>query len=454
MLKKSIQKNENIIISKSDLCEIFLSGCKDCSQKNIGLEYEKLGIKKTNFEAASYFDISSFLLNFQKKTKENWLNIKDNDALVGLVSKNGTITLEPGAQTELSLKPMQNIFDIETYLKTYNIETAKIADKQGVIWLGYGIQPISTYRNINIIPKKRYECMTRYLPNVAPKPFIMMRETAGIQVSVDYKSEEDAMKKFALSLKLSPIVSAMFANSPIRNGRLTKYKSNRALSWLEMDSTRCGLVSAKALRKGDFTFQDYVEILLDVPMIFIERENSLGYKNTINLSGLTFREFLKNGHEGYFATKEDWLLHLSLYFPDVRFKNYIEIRNHDNQRQELICSIPAFWKGLLYNDDAISAVEELLKDFSYFDFEYLRRMTPKNGLDVKIKHHNLKDYAQELVKISSQSLKLYGLGEEVFLIPIEELLKKNLTPADIIIQNWESIWAHKIEKFIEYSKLS
>ena len=269
-----------------------------------------------------------------------------------------------------------------------------------------------------------------------------------------YNSEEDAMKKFALSLKLSPIVSAMFANSPIRNGRLTKNKSNRALSWLEMDNARCGLVSSKALRKGDFTFEDYVEILLDVPMIFIERENSIGQKTTINLSGLTFRDFLKNGYEGCFATKEDWLLHLSLYFPDVRFKNYIEVRNQDNQRQDLIYSIPAFWKGLLYNDDAISAVDELLKDFSYLDFEYLRRMTPKNGLDIKIKHHVLKDYAKEFVKIASRSLKSYGQGEEVFLEPLLELVQKGLTPADVVIQNWESVWAHKIEKFSEYSKLS
>lgn len=123
----------------------------------------------------------------------------------------------------------------------------QIAEQFGIYWLGYGIQPVSTYKNIHIIPKKRYEYMTKYLPTVAKKPLVMRRETSGIQASFDYKDEADAMRKFAFALKLSPIVSAAFANSPVRNGRLTKYKSNRAASWLDTDNDRAGLVSARFL---------------------------------------------------------------------------------------------------------------------------------------------------------------------------------------------------------------
>ena len=447
-----INKEDSIITSESQLCEIFYCGCKSCAQKNIGLEFEKLPVNKTSYKASPYFEVARFLMDFKNG---KWQGIEENGALLGLNGANGTVSLEPGSQTELSLAPQSSVFDIEKYLNNYNKQTAQIAQKYGIYWLGYGIQPVSTYRNINIIPKKRYEYMTKYLPSVAKKPLVMMRETAGIQVSVDYSDEADAMKKFSAALKLSPIMSAVFSNSPVRNSRLTKFKSNRAASWLETDNDRCGLVSAKAFNVNSFSFEQYAEILLDVPMIFIERNQTelSNSKTAIKVDNMTFREFMKNGYQGYIATKRDWELHLSLYFPDVRFKNYIEIRNHDNQRKELICAVPAFWKGIIYNDSAIDAVNELLKDFSYFDFEYLRRKTPQKGLDIKIRHHKLSDLANEIVQISYESLKSYEKGEEKFLEPLIFMLSRGLTPADIIVDKWENEWNSDISKLVDYSCL-
>ena len=240
-----------------------------------------------------------------------------------------------------------------------------------------------------------------------------------------------------------------------RNSRLTKFKSNRASSWLDTDNDRCGLVSAKAFRRGEFSFAEYAEILLDVPMIFIERNltNLPNSKTALKVENLTFRQFLKDGYQGYRATKQDWELHLSLYFPDVRFKNYIEIRNHDNQRKELVCAVPAFWKGIIYNDSAIESVNELLKDFSCFDFEYLRRKTPQKGLDMKIKHQKLSDIAKEIVKISYESLKTYKKNEEKYLEPLMALLDNGKTPADLIIQKWENEWQGNIKYLVDYSRL-
>ena len=453
MLKNiPLNQEDTIITSKKHLCEIFYSGCKSCAQKNIGLEFEKLPVNKNTFKAASYFETARFLLDFKNG---KWQGLEENGAILGLSGTDGTISLEPGSQTELSLNPKSSVCEIEKYLDNYNKQTSRIAQKYGIYWLGYGIQPVSTYRNINIIPKKRYEYMTKYLPTVAKRPLVMMRETAGVQVSVDYSDEADAMKKFSAALRLSPIMSAVFANSPVRNSRLTKFKSNRASSWLDTDNDRCGLVSAKAFRRGEFSFAEYAEILLDVPMIFIERNltNLPNSKTALKVENLTFRQFLKDGYQGYRATKQDWELHLSLYFPDVRFKNYIEIRNHDNQRKELVCAVPAFWKGIIYNDSAIESVNELLKDFSCFDFEYLRRKTPQKGLDMKIKHQKLSDIAKEIVKISYESLKTYKKNEEKYLEPLMALLDNGKTPADLIIQKWENEWQGNIKYLVAYSRL-
>lgn len=444
-----IETEQNLITDEAQLCNIFRSGFKSCSKKNVGVEFEKLPVNNKTFKAAPYSAVSKFLLDFKNG---QWQGVYENGSILGLQNADGSISLEPGSQTEISLVPSSSISEIKKYLDNYNKTTAKAADKHGITWLGYGIQPISTYSTMNIIPKKRYEHMTKYLPTVAKKPLIMMRETSGIQASFDYENEADAMKKFSLALKLSPIISAAFANSPIRNGRLTKYKSNRAASWLETDNNRCGLVSSSAFKPDAFCFEDYARILLDVPMIFIERTIN-NTKTALSTPNMTFRQFFKHGYEGYQATVQDWELHLSLYFPDVRFKSYLEIRNHDNQRSDLICAVPAFWKGLIYNDSAINAVNDILKSFTYFDFAYLRTKTPQHGLDIKIKNLRLKDLAKEIVQISYDSLKSYHSNEEIYLEPFKELVDKGLTPADIIINKWQNEWKGDISKLVEYSKL-
>ena len=449
-----INNEEHLITHESQLTEIFFSGCKKrdiIAQKRVGLEFEKLPVCKKDFKAASYQEIAKFLTVLKNNSRQWTQGVYEDKALLGLVSDDGVITLEPGSQTELSLKPLKNIDTIAKILQNYNKVTAELAQEHGIIWLGCGIQPVSTYRNINIIPKKRYEYMTKYLPSVAKKPLVMMRETAGIQASFDYSDEKDAMQKFAFALKLSPFVSAIYANSPIRNSRLTKYKSNRAASWLETDNDRCGLVSPKVF-SGDFSFEEYAQILLDVPMIFIERYIN-GVKKSLRVENLTFRKFMKQGYQGFYPNKDDWSTHLSLYFPDVRIKSYIEIRNHDNQRRDLICSVPALWKGLLYNNEAMRAVLDILKNLTYFDFEYVRRKTLKYGLDMKIKHLPLKDIAKEIVDISYQSLKSYSKGEENFLEPLKEYTDNGITPADVVIKNFNTTWNRNISKFIEYCQL-
>lgn len=446
MLKHHIEKN--IIKDKSQLTDLFYSGCKE-SEKT-GIEFEKLPVYSNTFKAVKYEDIARFMLQYKNGT---WESLFDNRHLIGLENESAHITLEPGSQFEISLNPQKNIKEIKTALDDYNTATAELGDKLGITWLGYGIQPVSTYKNIKIIPKRRYDFMTEYLPNVAKKPLVMMRETSGIQVGMDYKSEEDAMKKLAVSLKLSPIVSAIYSNSPIRNGRLSKYKSFRALSWLNTDNDRCGLVSSKLFRQNnEFSFEQYAETLLDVPMIFIERpmENT----SAISVNGLTFRQFLKDGFNGFSATIEDWELHLSLYFPEVRLKSYLEIRNHDNQKSELIPSVPAFWKGIIYNSDAIETVESIFKGFKYRDFQFIRNNAPRYGLDFKIRNTKIADLAKEFIKISYQSLKSMKTNEEKYLTPLMKYTNHNITPADKIIDLWENKWNADISKLVEYTRLA
>lgn len=417
----------NIIASQKELTEIFYSGCK--TEQLVGLEYEKLPVYQKNYKAVTYEDIIKVILDMENSDRTV---IFDRKNPIGLLMKEGHISLEPGCQFEVSLNPVKNIKELKNFIENYNQETAEIAKRHGICWLGLGIQPVSVFNDIKIIPKKRYDFMTEYLPKKARLPFVMMRETAGIQVGMDYSDEEDAMNKLSTAIKLSPIVSAMYANSPIRNSRLSGSKSFRAYSWLNTDEDRCGLISEKLLH-NDFSFEDYKNVLMKVPMIFLQKGDKY-----IPVGNLTFEEYYKKGFEGYFPTIEDWELHLSLYFTDVRLKSYLEIRNHDSQQTEMITTVPALWKGLLYNEDARLEIENIFKKCEYKDFEELRYLTPEYGLQTPFKRYQLSDLAKEIVNISLQSLKILKTGEEEFLMPLCEYIKQGKTPADKIIEKFKN----------------
>ncbi|MBE7704759.1 MAG: hypothetical protein E7Z90_02955 [Cyanobacteria bacterium SIG29] len=418
-----LKDNEtDLIFDEKQLAEIFYSGCK--TEQKIGVESEKLLVYKNNNQAVKYDDVVKILNCFDKN---EWQELYENNNLMGLKSNFGIISLEPGSQIELSLQPFKSLEEINAKLIEYYANLDNYAQLNGTKVLNFGIQPISTYEDITIIPKKRYEYMTKYLPTKGNEPFVMMRETAGIQANFDYKNEDDAIKKLSLALKMSPIISAIYSNSPIRKGELNGYKSFRANSWLNVDEQRCGYISKKLFDKNEhFTFKDYVEILLDIPMIFVQQNNS--YIPTTQ----TFRQYLQTKQ----AKLSDWMTHLSLYFPDVRLKSYVEIRNHDAQTPLMTFSVPAFWKGIMYNEDAISEIEKILSKYTYEDFMELREEAPKHAIKSKLGNFEIIDFIKEFFDISYASLKSNNMQEEKYLDCVYEYISLKRTPADDIIDNF------------------
>ena len=354
----NIQTQEKL--DKKEILKLFKSGCKSCEQQKIGIEYERLPIFSVTSKSADYsseFGICNFLRNFAKE--ENWDYITDDYNIIGLKQGHDTVTLEPGCQIELSLKPEKTIDELKNRVDELDKQMKPILDKSGISLLNYGVSPLSTHKSINLIPKKRYHLMAKYLWGILSD--VMMRETAGIQCCIDFESEEDAMDKFRIANKLAPFMTAMFANSPIRGGVETGYKSFRALSWLNTDNDRCGFVGQIDDR---FSFEEYIDYVLQSPMIFINRESG-----AIPVNGkINFSEFIENGFEDFSANLEDFKLHANLYFPDVRLRNFVEIRNHDCNGKGLQYAILAIYKGILYSHSAMKEVEELLKPFEYRDF--------------------------------------------------------------------------------------
>lgn len=425
-----------------DILNIYTSGCKEKSLHTIGLEYERLPISMVTNKAVDYsaeFGVCNFLRSFAKA--ENWDYITDDYNIIGLKQGHDTITLEPGCQMELSIKPEKSIALLEKKINMLDKLMEPILDRMGITLLGYGVSPLSTHKNINLLPKRRYALMAKYLWGILSD--VMMRETAGIQGCFDFVNEQDAVRKFKISNKLTPFVTAMFANSPIRGGVDTGYKSFRALSWLNTDNDRCGF--AYRLR-DDYSFDEYIDYVMNTPVIFITREDLPVYIN----GKINFKDFLKNGWEGFEPTLDDYLLQANLCFPEVRLRNFIEIRNQDCGKKQTPYAVLALYKGILQSDSAMDEVEELFKPYTYNDFAELRYNVPKSGLSAKIAGDSAAEVAKEILYISEKSLICENNGDEKYLDFIKEFTLQGITPADVIIRNWNGIWNKDIKKLIKF----
>ena len=404
----------------NQLLDEFLLGCK--TTKKIGMEYERIPVSKYTNVAIPYegeYGICELLREFAQK--DNWDYIQDENYIIGLKKLHETITLEPGCQLELSIEPQEYIRDLKKRIEEIDSALKPLLEEYDIKLLNKGVSPNTTYKNIKLIPKRRYHLMANYLWGILSD--VMMRETAGIQVGIDFKSEEDAMRKFNLANLIMPFATAMFANSKIRGGVDTGYKSFRALAWLNTDNERCGFATNF---KKDIGFKSYIDTVLETPMIFINRGGKC-----IEVNGkLTFKQFLEKGFDGFYPTIEDWQLHSNLYFPEVRLRNFIEIRNHDCVGNGLQYSIPALYKGIMYSKSALEEAEDFLGKFSPNEIKELRYNVPRFALQSKIGNKNILPICKELTEIAYYSLKTECENEEQFLLPLMELLKKGKCPAE------------------------
>lgn len=430
----------------NEILETFKKNYKSVDEFKVGIEFERIPISSKDFKMVDYSKengIYELLRTFAKL--DEWEYVTDDYNIIGLKKGEDRIFLEPGSQIELSLEPQKNISKIKAKIDSFDKKINPILRKYEINLLEYGISPVSTYKHINLIPKKRYHIMADYLWGILSD--VMMRETAGIQACYDFSSEEDAIRKFRIANIISPFISAMFANSPIRGGVDTGYKTFRGLSWLNTDNERCGFMSKKLFDiKSGYGFKDYIDEVMQVPMIFIIRDE----KPVKILGKINFKQFLHNGFEGYNATLEDFELHANLYFPEVRLRNFIEIRNHDCANHGMQYSILALYKGLLYNKNALAAIEKLTSKFSYNNVMEFRYNVPKNALNSKIGKHQAKDIAKEILDIAQNALRENGEGEDSFLEPILELTPYGISPADIILSNWNGHWNKDVSKLIKY----
>jgi glutamate--cysteine ligase len=429
------------------LVESFTQSCKPRDRWRIGTEFEKVTVRAADAHAALFSGgqgIEALLKGMAERF--GWDPLRDGDRVVALRRGGASITLEPGGQVELSGEPFATVHETARELREHVVESVTVGGELGLAFLGLGMQPISRLEEIEWVPKQRYRIMAPYMLRVGTLGQRMMKQTATVQVNLDFASEADAMAKMRTGMGLAPLVSAMFANSPISDGDLNRYMTFRGHVWTDTDNARSGLL--RFVFRANAGFIDYVDYALDVPMYFIIRDG------WIDMTAYTFRRFLNEGYRGHRATMADWHAHLTTLFPEVRLKGYIELRSADSQAPELLLALPALAKGVLYDDDALQAAWDLVKAWSWEERLALWDDAHRRALAATIRGLTLRDLCRELLAIAEYGLRRQdcrnprGLDETIYLERLVHEVRKGRCPADRVRESWLREWSQDVRKLV------
>ncbi|MDT0575325.1 glutamate--cysteine ligase [Croceicoccus sp. F390] len=441
-----------IIENRAQLTEPMIAGEKRADAWRIGTEHEKFVYRRADKHALTYDEEGGIRDILLALGDFGWNRVEENGRVIAMAGPDGTVSLEPAGQLELSGAPLVDLHQTCAETGRHLEQVKQIGERLGVGFLGTGMWPDKARTDLPMMPKGRYDIMRRHMPRVGNLGLDMMLRTCTIQVNLDYASEADMVKKFRVGLALQPLATALFANSPFLEGKPSGYLSYRSHIWSDTDPARTGMLPF--VFEDGFGYGRYVEYMLDVPMYFVFRD-----ERYIDAAGMSFRDFLDGKLPvlpGERPTQSDWQDHLSTAFPEVRLKSFLEMRGADGGPWDRICALPALWVGLLYDQSALDAAWDLVKGWDMAGREHLRATVPARGLDAPLPGGgSLRDIAGEVLTIARSGLSARnrcnsgGDNETGFLEPLEEVVRTGRTPAEEMLAKYHGRWNGDVSHIYE-----
>jgi glutamate--cysteine ligase len=416
-----------------DLVAWFRGHERPPSDWKVGLEHEKIGLVAGTLEPVPYEGPRGIAALLRGFTRFGYQPFEEGGRVIASLHGGLTVSLEPGGQLELSGRPFKDVHIIAAELDRHLRKCQALASDIGLEFLAVGYRPWGTPATAQWMPKDRYRVMRPFLEARGRHAVDMMAMTGSTQVSFDFGSERDMAEKLRTALAAQPAVTALYANSPIVNGRVAGWKSFRVEVWNHVDPARCGLLPF-AFSQGfeADAYQRYVEWALDVPMIFLRRGGRY-----LETGGRTFRAFLAEGLEGERPTLADWEDHLTALFPDVRVKGVVEVRGADACDPAMTKALAALWKGILYSRESRDRAWDLVKRFSIEERRTLMTAAGREGLAARAPGgRTLRELAGELLEAASVGLcRQHCCGEQGdderrWLAPLAERVASGRSPAD------------------------
>lgn len=372
---------------------------KDPKNFLIGAELEYFIVDNKSLKSISYYGDNGIQNLLETLVTKDFKANLDNDSIVGLTNSFLAITLEPGAQFEISLNPQKSVVELEhNYLQFLQILEPILKQRDQKLHSS-GYHPVSKIDEIRFLPKKRYNYMSEYLKNQGEMALNMMKGTASIQVAIDYSSEIDFTKKMLLASRLTPILSSVYDNSPIFEG--TKYNDYclRTKIWNNCDNDRCGIVPQ--VFQKDFGYEKYAEYLLELIPIYLLQNSKL-------------IKFEKPFKEVFDPTKnvESQLNHIfSMCFPDVRARNYIELRMTDSLPYPLNFGFLELVNIIFYDRAVFEKVSDLLGNITLSEINEAKDDSIKFGISAMFGDKKISKYYNEILDIiGNQKSKHFHLN--------------------------------------------
>ncbi len=443
------------LTDKGVLIDYLASGCKPPEDWRIGTEHEKFAYHREDLSYLQYEGERGVRAILEGLTEYGWEPVTEKGNIIALTRQGGgAVSLEPAGQLELSGAPLENIHQTCGEVHEHLKHVKEIAAKLGIVFVGMGYRPEEQTAEIPWMPKGRYKIMREYMPKKGNLGLDMMQNTCTVQVNLDFDSEKTMVDMFRIGLALQPVATALWANSPFRYGKPSGFLSFRSHIWTDTDPDRCGTLPF--VFEDGFGFERYVDYILDVPMYFVYRDG-----NYIDVSGQSFRDFMAGklpGLPGEYPTMKDWEDHLTTAFPEVRLKKYLEMRGADGGPWARLCALPAFWVGLLYDDQSRAEACDMIADWTQEEHQYLRAEVPRFALKTSFRDGTVQDLALEALRISHgglcrrQRLDSVGLDETHYLRPLCQIAESGMTQAEEMLGAYERRWNHSIAPiFQEYA---
>ncbi|MDD9876724.1 MAG: glutamate--cysteine ligase [Magnetovibrio sp.] len=443
------------ITGKDQLVEFMESGCKPRADWRIGTEHEKFPYRLDDLRPLDYDGEVGIRAVLEGFTRFGWEPVYEGDNIIALEKPGaGAISLEPAGQLELSGAAVETIHATCDEVTGHLQQCKAIGGDMGIGFLGLGFYPKWPTEDMPWMPKGRYKIMREYMPKVGSMGLEMMKTSCTVQVNLDFDTEANMIKMFQVSLALQPIATALFANSPFKNGKPNGFLSYRSHVWTDTDPDRTG--DLPFVFEDGFGFERYVDYILGVPMYFVYRDGQY-----IDASGQSFRDFM-NGElpalPGEKPTMKDWVDHMSTAFPEVRLKTFLEMRGADGGPWAHLCALPALWVGLLYDSQSLDAAWDLIKDWTEAERAALRAEVPRTALATPFRNRTVRDVALEVLCIAHSGLQRrarldsVGLDEAHFLRPLFQIAEAGITPAEELLRAYERRWQGSVDPvFREYA---
>ena len=288
---------------------------------------------------------------------------------VGYVTDDYSITLEPACQFEISINPYSDIETIKSIYEDFVTLWTPVLKARGYHLETKGNLPLVEQGvidpdDIALSPKKRYKYMDSYFRHSGRYGKYMMRASASTQVSVDFRSEEDMVRKLNILQKISPVLMIAMENKTDPDSTLKEHPDKphlfRIQEWDDLDPSRTGFYP-HSLEDG-FGYDSVADTILHTPLILLTDDGV-----TTDVGSETAEELFARGlirEETLDITRERSLIEhfISMGFFHYRVKKYIEIRVADSVPLDRALGYVAILKGIVYSDDNLSALENELAD--------------------------------------------------------------------------------------------